>query len=440
MKTTDIQGFSNSFLVTFLLTIVLGLVLFPASAASSVTFDPVAQAQSVSTACVLNFSVSVIDASDIIWIQDGSIVKQNPSSTASSYSFSEEEAAIYILTAVVYGTDDTWTKMWEVNVTPAFNVSFSPVENIVTSRLDRAPEFSVNISEGSDIRWYLDDELLNTYEDVNHSSYTPVLSETGNYSIQVHASNANGTVRDQWYWIATSTPAQIMSGGSGGGSSSSSVLSGEDFENIRLKDVRMQVVNKDSTTKYLFPAEENPVDSIEFRSDINAGYVKTTIEVLKSASSSVSKKPEDDVYSYVNIVLGKKGLESKLGDTRIIFHVNRSWIDENEIDVDSVRLNLFSGSDWKRFPVKILYENEDDITFVSTTTEFGCFTITGQSNGNPEDDIVVIDMGGNAMAEISSDDEPNGASGTDEVSGEDVWSSVLRSMTDIFIKRNPLNN
>lgn len=438
------HAFSHAFLFTSLFTIIFGLVLIPASAAAGPTFDPLAQSQSVSTTGSLDFSVSVADASDIVWIRDGSIVKQSLSSTVSSYSFSEDEASVYNLTSVVYGTDDTWTKVWDVNVVPAFNVSFSPDETVLTSRLDRVPEFSVNISEGSDIRWYLDDELLNTYSDVNYSDYTPSLSETGNYSIQVHVSNVNGTIRNQWYWLATSTPTQIMSGGSGGGSSSSSVMSGEDYKNIKFKDVRMQVVNKDSTTKFMFPDVINPVDSIEFRSDINAGYVKTTVEVLNSISSSVSKKPDNEVYSYLNIALGKKGLENKLEDTRIIFRVNKSWVNENDIDVDSVRLNMFSGSNWKTFPVKILHESDDDITFVSTTAKFGNFAITGQSNRSEDaadTDVVVIDMGGNTATGDSSAGMNGGSDSVNPASeNENVLSSVLRSMTELFVQRNPVSS
>ncbi|WP_164997820.1 PGF-pre-PGF domain-containing protein [Methanolobus psychrotolerans] len=327
------------------------------------------------------------------------------------------------------------------NVTSDFNVTFSPDFAVSTSRLDRAPEFSVNVSEVSDILWYLDDELLSTYNDVNTSGFVPSLSKTGNYSIKAFISNGNGTVWNQWYWVATSTPSQIISGGSKGGGSSISISSGEDYNNIKVKDVKMQFVNKDAVTKYSFHGGQNPIDLLEFKSSVNAGYVKVTIEVLNNMSSSVSKTPDNTVYCYVYIVPGNTVLENKLSDTRIVFHIDKSWIDESNIDVDSVRLNRFSDSGWKSFPTKVINEINGNVTFVSTTTKFGYFSITGKANENPRDDVIVVDMGGNAGGHLANETFAGSDNGIYAKTGdEDVLSSLLRSMTELFIKRNPVNS
>ncbi|WP_340818766.1 PGF-pre-PGF domain-containing protein [Methanolobus sp. WCC4] len=328
-------------------------------------------------------------------------------------------------------------------VSASVNVTFSPDEGVITSRLDRGPEFTVNVSNTSDIFWYLDDELISTYNDVNYSSYTPDISETGNYSIKVNVSSVNGAASGQWYWLATATPSQIMSDGSSGGSggSSGSVSTGEDYGNIALKDVQMKIVNKGKTISYTFPESSNPIDSVEFVSSVNSGYVKTTIEVLKGRSSSVSKNPDDAVYSYSNIVLSNLALENRLTDIRIVFHVDTEWIDENGIEVDSVRLNVFDGSGWKTFPVRVIDENGHNFTFVSTTTEFGSFAITGKASEDQDGDVVVIDMGGDATDPSSSDDDGFGGNAdTSKNEEEDVLASVLRSMTELFIKRNPVSS
>lgn len=327
-------------------------------------------------------------------------------------------------------------------VSASFNVSFSPNEDVMASRIDREPEFTVNVSEISDVFWYLDDELISTCNNVSNSSYTPDISETGNYSIKVNVSNVNGIVWNQWYWVATATPSQIMSGSGGGSSGSSgSVSSGEDYENIILKDVHMKIVNKGVITAYSFPYLSNPVDSVEFVSSVNTGYVKTTVELLKNRSSSVSKEPDDIVYCYSNILLSNTGLENKLSDTRIVFHVNQDWIDENGIELDSIRLKVFSESNWKIFPVKVINKTKYNITFVSTTTEFGSFAITGKVSEDKDEDVVVVDMGGDATDHPPSDDngsgEGNVGSGDKD---EDVLASVLRSMTELFIKRNPVSS
>ncbi len=426
----------------FLLIAVLGLIILPASAIGSVVFSPYATDLSFHTGETVNFSVDAVMSSDVTWLLDGVIVQQDFSCNSSMYSALEDEAASYNLTVIVDEGTDILDKTWCLEVIPDFDVVFSPDSEGVSSRLDRAPEFSVNISETSDIIWYLDDELLSTYTDSNNSSCIPSVSETGNYSLKVHVSNDNGSIWKQWYWVATSTPSQIISGGSsGGGGSSGSVSSGEDYSNIKVKDVRMQVVNKGVATKFSFPDGQNPIDSLEFNSAVNAGYVKTTIEVLNNRSSSVSENPDDVVYYYANIITGKTGLENKIDDTRIIFHVGKKWIDENNIDVDSVRLNLYSSSKWKSFPAKVVNNSSGNISFMSTTSGFGSFAITGKTTETFEEDIVVVDMGGNSMEYSSDKGSIDSVNGTNfESEKEDVLKSVLRSMTELFIKRNPLDS
>ena len=431
---------SGSFLI-LLFAIFLGLIILPASAADSVVFFPSAAEVSTYTGESISFSTSSVNSSEVTWLLDDVMVQKDLSCASSVYLVPKNEAETYNLTVIVNDGTNVLSNEWCLEVIPDFDVTFSPDSELITSRLDREPQFSVNVSEGSDILWYRSDELINTHTDVNDSSYIPSVSETGNYSIKVHVSNDNGSVWNQWHWTATATPSQIISGSSSGGSSSGSVSSGEDYSNVKAKYISMQVVNKGALTKFSFPKEQNPIDYLEFKSTVNAAYVKTTLEVLNNRSSSVPENPDAIVYSYVNLISGKTGLESKMDDTRIIFHVDREWIDEINIDVNSIRLNLYSNSNWKSFPVKVINESDGNVSFVSTTSGFGSFAITGKVNETLEEDIVVVDMGGGAISDCSdgksADSENKKNSGSES---EDVLGSVLRSMKELFIKRNPVNN
>lgn len=428
----------------FVAVLFLALAILPTSAAASVTFDPVAQSHSLSTTESLGFSVSATDSSDIVWLLDDAVVKQSLSSTSSSYSFSESEAATYNLTVLVSGSTDTSSKVWTVNVVPAFNITFSPDAAVISSRLDREPVFRANVSEESDVIWYLDDHQVTSYNDICNSSYVPDVSETGNYSIEVRVSNSNGSIRNQWHWVATPTPSQVISGGSGGSSSSGTVSSGEDYKNILVKEVSMRMINKDVLTEFSFNEDDNPISSLEFTSSVNAGYVRMSLEVLNNRSSFVSEDPGDDVYYYVNINPDTTGLDNKISDTRIYFNVSQKWLDENNIDVDSVRLKLFSSYGWRTFPVKTIagynstFGSNSNITFVSTTTGFGSFAITGKVNASSEDGVVVIDMGDDSSSG-SSENSSASENNEDASSSENVLDSVLKSMKELFIKRNPVN-
>jgi PGF-pre-PGF domain-containing protein len=324
------------------------------------------------------------------------------------------------------------------------NATFSPDDAVVSSRLDREPVFWANVSEDSNVVWFLDNNQVASYTDIFNSSYVPDVSETGNYSIMVNVSNPNGSIENQWYWVATPTPSQIMSGGSGGSSSSGSVSSGEDSKKILVKEVSMQILNKNVLTEFSFNEEENPISSLEFTSSVNAGYVRMSLDVLNDRSSFVSEDPDDEVYCYVNINPDKTGLDNKISDTRIFFNVSQKWLDENNIDADSVRLNLFSSYGWKTFPVKIMSggntsENScSNVTFVSTTTGFGNFAITGKVNASSDDDVVIIDMGDDSSKKSSGSDSGSGKN-EDGSNSENVLDTVLKSMKELFIKRNPVN-
>jgi PGF-pre-PGF domain-containing protein len=204
------------------------------------------------------------------------------------------------------------------------------------------------------------------------------------------------------------------------------------------------MINKDVLTEFSFNDDNNPISSLEFTSSVNAGYVRMSLEVLNNRSSFVSKDPGDEVYYYVNINPDTTGLDNKISDTRIFFNVSQGWLEENNIDADSVRLKLFSSYGWRTFPVKIIagYNStagpNSNITFVSTTTGFGNFAITGKVNVSSEGDIVVIDMGGDSSKSSSGNDSSSKAN-EDNSNSENVLDSVLKSMKELFIKRNPVN-
>jgi PGF-pre-PGF domain-containing protein len=355
--------------------------------------------------------------------------------------FSKHNIKIQLIISAVF----LFLLLTTIPASATVNATFSPDDAVISSRIDREPVFQANVSENSTIVWFLEDYQVASYTGICNSSYVPDVSETGNYSIMVNISNPNGSVGNQWHWVATPTPSQIMSGGSGGGSSSSgSVSSGEDYTNILVKEVSMQVLNKNVLTKFSFNEQNNPISTLEFTSSVNSGYVRMSLEVLNNRSSFVSEDPDDEVYRYVNINPDRTGLDNKISDTRIFFNVSQKWIDDNNIDADSVRLELFSSYGWKTFPVKIMAgsntseNSHSNVTFVSTTTGFGNFAITGKVNASSEDDVVVIDMGGESSKKSSSDDSDSGKN-KDISNSENVLDTMLKSMKDLFIKRNPVN-
>lgn len=176
----------------------------------------------------------------------------------------------------------------------------------------------------------------------------------------------------------TSTPASIPSspGGAGGGGS---VLSGEKFENIELKESYEKFISKDSLSSYVFRQAGNPVSEVSITSTINAGDVAVKIEVLRGLSSLVSSPASGIVYKNINIIVGKSGfaVPQNIKEAIIKFRVENSWITTNDLASSDVTMVRWDGSQWAQIHTS---ETNSDATytyFEAKTDSFSSFAITG---------------------------------------------------------------
>ena len=166
--------------------------------------------------------------------------------------------------------------------------------------------------------------------------------------------------------------------GFGGGSGRSVVSTGEEFENIEVRDVIRVYVHKDSTIVYNFKEEINAIDLIKFDAKISAGYVAATIEVLKDTSAIVSTAPPGEVYQNMNIWIGNAiyATGDRIENPIIEFKVARSWITENNIDISKIQLCRYSSDAWNSLPTTKINEDKKYIYFTSKTPGFSPFAIT----------------------------------------------------------------
>lgn len=167
--------------------------------------------------------------------------------------------------------------------------------------------------------------------------------------------------------------------GSGGGGS---IDNGENYENIKQKEVSRVFVSKDTVVSYQFKAPENPVSCINYTALKNAGFITTTIEVLENTSGLVSGEPEGIVYKNLNIWVGKNGYstEENIGNPVISFRVSKTWMEENRIQTSTVKLNRYHLNAWNPLPTVKTGEDADYLFFESETPGFSPFAITGQSS------------------------------------------------------------
>ena len=225
-------------------------------------------------------------------------------------------------------------------------------------------------------------------------NWTPNNEQIGNHS-------ANFTVTDGEYYdnltvlinvtevsasTSSTTTTSIPTGSGGGGGGGGGGTTGEEFENIELKDVSSVFVGTGNVV-FEFQRDGNDIEYVSYESLKNSGTVSVTIEILKDKSTFVDSQPSGEIYRNINIWVGKVGYatENNIADPVIGFRVSRNWIEDNNIDEDSIVLNRYSDG-WSELPTTKTGSDEEHIYFESITPGFSPFVITGESI--PEEEIV----------------------------------------------------
>jgi PGF-pre-PGF domain-containing protein len=121
--------------------------------------------------------------------------------------------------------------------------------------------------------------------------------------------------------------------------------------------------------------------SISFDPKMNAGYKAAKIEILKS-TSSYATPISGEVFQNMNIWVGKVGFATpeNIENVNVEFKVLRSWVNENNIDRSSIKLNRYHDDKWNSLNTVEITEKEDHdhFYFSAETPGFSPFAITGK--------------------------------------------------------------
>lgn len=175
-------------------------------------------------------------------------------------------------------------------------------------------------------------------------------------------------------------------GSSGGGSSGSSSGGGggggspEPASNVKCKELSQKSVIGGNHVKFIFSRNTTSVVYLEFDAKKSFGKVTSIVEMLKEKSILTPETPDGEVYNYLNIWVGNKGMATpkNIENAVVCFRVSKAWINENEIDVNSITLNHYVDKKWNQLPTKKTNEDDEYIYFEAETPSFSPFSITGQ--------------------------------------------------------------
>jgi PGF-pre-PGF domain-containing protein len=168
------------------------------------------------------------------------------------------------------------------------------------------------------------------------------------------------------------------SGGSGGGAGGSP----EPQKNVEVKDTTKVFISGDKPVYFNFTNDVTVVDYISFTSEKTVGKTTAIVENLKDKSSLVSELPDGIAYKSFNVWVGNAGYgdSSSILDAAISFKVDKSWIQENNIDPSSILLYKYDGKkkEWEKLSVNLENEDNEFLYFTANVPGYSSFVITGE--------------------------------------------------------------
>jgi PGF-pre-PGF domain-containing protein len=265
----------------------------------------------------------------------------------------------------------------EQPVLPLANFSSNVTEGCVPLDV-QFTDLSENATEWS---WDFGDGANSTEQNPTHTYLV-----TGNSNVNLTVSNVNGTA-SKTATINILQAADSGSDGSSGGGSSSSGSSGgggggspEPQSNVEAKELSQAFVTVGKLVKFDFPQKATPVVYLSFDSKKTSGKTTTIVEMLKGKSTLVSELPSEEVYKSLNIWVGNGGFatEKNIENAVVNFRVEKSWVQDKNIDQSSITLNRYSDKTWNQLTTSLSGEDDNCLYFTAQTPGFSPFAITGK--------------------------------------------------------------
>jgi PGF-pre-PGF domain-containing protein len=207
-------------------------------------------------------------------------------------------------------------------------------------------------------------------------------SSNNGSSIDVSSSsNGSSSSSDSSSSSGSSSSSSSSSGGSGGGGAGGSP---ESQSNVEAKEISQTFIGNGNFVDFDFPQNATPIMNIRFDSKKTAGKTTTIVEMLINQSILVSEPPADEVYKYLNIWVGSSGFATLENSENAAanFKVEKSWIQDKNIDKSSITLNRFNDTKWDALPTNLTSEDDKYLYFTAETPGFSSFAITGKITAN----------------------------------------------------------
>ena len=154
----------------------------------------------------------------------------------------------------------------------------------------------------------------------------------------------------------------------------------EPQSNVQVKELSQTFISSGKSVKFDFPQKVTPIVYVSFDSKKTAGKTTTIAEMLKAKSTMVSGLPSGEVYKSLNIWVGNSGFATptNIENAVVGFKVEKSWIQDKNIDKSSLTLNRYSDKTWNQLPTSLSSEDDTYVYLTAQTPGYSYFAITGK--------------------------------------------------------------
>ena len=361
--------------------------LSPASGSSTTNTRPTISA-------ALSDSGSGVDNSSVIIKVDNVNQTSNTTVTYSSISYTPASALSYashtVNVTVSDNASNTGYSEWYFTVNEGGGgnggggggITIVPTGPTITidmpadgsTMYDRTPTIKASYSDISGIDA---DSVTLTIDEVTVTptitltlvTYTPTTDMTfGEHNVNVNVSDVlgNSATKD---WSFTILQSESISENEVG-----NVTSGEETE-VELEN-----------------SDETGIEGITFTATADLINVKITVVKLSGKPEYIAEDPTKvvDIYSYLEIEItsdDKFVADDDIESLKIRFKVEQTWMEENNIDNETIVLMKYHNDEWQKLSTTVISEDAVYVYFESETTGFSTFAIAVSEGKEPTEEL-----------------------------------------------------
>jgi len=196
------------------------------------------------------------------------------------------------------------------------------------------------------------------------TSFRFTCSASGSGSITVTSSNANSVVKS--FSISVTQPT-----------TTTYVTPGYPTNLTEIRRARLWTFVVAGVLNTMSIDDERiAIRNLSFSLNTNRSNVRIAVSRLLTKPAGLPDPAGMQVYQYFNIT-AENVEDEDIAGANLTFEVSKSWLEENNIDKNSIRLLRFHDNAWEELETILLYEDNETITYLAFLPGFSYFAIAG---------------------------------------------------------------